>query len=805
MKNRRFFWAYVVPTVLILLWIVLPLIRGTHTLYLRDVLNAHLEKKVVQVTAMKQGYLPLVDPLRDGGQPLLGNPNSVALYPDNLLFLVSSPFWSLNAHFWLHLLIAPFSGYWLARSWGFRRESAWAAGVCFAASGYLLSTLNLYNLVAGVSLAPALVAATIELSGPVPRASRLVALSGLWTLLLLGGDPMTAAATLFLALSAAIFRWGVRQVRWPLTIAALGLGTLLALPQLVEFLRILPLTFRGHWGFTLQEATVASWEPVTIAELLIPFFFGQPDLTFWGRSFFSDNLPLFVTLYPGVLALALIAVSGKPRARAGWWAWAMVALGLFLILGRFNPLVGILWKLPGASLLRLPIKFWLLIAVGTCLLCAVGFDRFLDTDRRRRSDAWILTGLTLFYFLTWVALSAFSDPVNEWARGLIPESFADQLVDHERVRWAGLSLLSFVALMMLGLLWKLAGRWPTLAGAALLVLHLGFQLTVLRPAIALDEVAAYEAPSPLLEAVPEGAVVMHGKAGAAFGDSVVPTSAYPDQRILWLQRETFHELYPVAGVLWGRRYEFSISPEGLDSFLTRATEFTLHRQSDLQRVRVLAASGVEYLILDRELDPEARNLVELVTRKDRAGGEVLVYRLLHTAAPVQLVGRVLRAPHLNAALGWMVSDDFDPTTMTVLPEGGDELDGPAGSVTVQRSAAEELEVVTDSEAPGALVVQRAFLPLYRASVDGDEVPIVAANIHRLGIEVPAGAHRVRVWIDRRPLWVSGLVALAALAVLIWLAWRLRAPAKMPLLAGGVRPDSSGKQTAPLPPSIDSQT
>ncbi len=94
-------------------------------------------------------------------------------------------------------------------------------------------------------------------------------------------------------------------------------------PQLVEFLRILPLTFRGHWGFTLQEATVASWEPATIAELMIPFFFGQPDLTFWGKSFFSNNLPLFVTLYPGVLALALIAVSGRPRTRAGWWAWAV--------------------------------------------------------------------------------------------------------------------------------------------------------------------------------------------------------------------------------------------------------------------------------------------------------------------------------------------------------------------------------------------------------------------------------------------------------------------------------------------------
>ena len=773
MKSRQFLLAYVGPTLLILLWAVLPLVRGTHTLYLRDVLNAHLQKKLVQVAAMEEGYLPLVDPLRDGGQPLVGNPNSVALYPDNLLYLVTSTFWALNAHFWLHLLLAPFSGYWLARSWGFRKEAAWAAGVCFAGGGYFLSTLNLYNLVAGVALTPALVAAMIELSAPTLRASRLVAVAGVWTLLCLSGDPMTSAAALFLALSAAVFRWGFKGIRWPWSAAALALGTLMALPQLVEFVRILPLTFRGHWGFTFQQATVASWDPVTSIELLVPFFFGQPDLTFWGKRFYSNHLPLFMTLSPGVVALALIAVSGKPRQRSAWWAWTMVALGLFLVLGKFNPLMGLLWQLPGASLLRLPVKFWLLIAVGSAVLCALGFEKFLDRDQRRPLDRWILTGLTLLYALTWLSLTLLSGPVNERIRKLVPDTFSDDLVDHERVRWAGMCFLSMLALLLVGFLWRLAGKWPAVAGAALLALFLGFQFLVLRPALAQDEVAALQKPSPLLEVVPEGAVVMHGKAGGAFGESTIPVGEYPDQRILNLQRQTFHELYPVAGIMRGRRYEFSISPEGLDSFLTRVTEFTLHHQSDLNRVRILAASGVEYLLVDRELDPQAGLEVELVRREPSTGGDIYVYKLIHQAPAVQLVGRVLRAPHLNAALTWMVADDFDPNHAAVLPEGGDELDGPGGSVTVVKSGPEELEVLTESEAPGALVVQRAFLPLYRATVDGQEVTIVAANIHRLGIDLAAGSHRVKVWIDRRPLWVSSFVAVAALVVLIGLAWRVR--------------------------------
>jgi len=152
---------YVLPVMLVLVWSVAPLIRGSETLFQRDVFNTHLEKKWIQAEAMQEGRLPLIDSFRDGGQPHLGNPNTVSLYPDNLLFLVAPTFWAFNAHFWLHLLIAPFTFYWLARVWGLRSEAAWAAGVCYGTSGFFLSTMNLYNLVGAVTWTPALVAALL--------------------------------------------------------------------------------------------------------------------------------------------------------------------------------------------------------------------------------------------------------------------------------------------------------------------------------------------------------------------------------------------------------------------------------------------------------------------------------------------------------------------------------------------------------------------------------------------------------------------------------------------------------------------
>jgi len=55
---------------------------------------------------------------------------------------------------------------------------------------------------------------------------------------------------------------------------------------------------------------------------------------------------------------------------------------------------------------------------------------------------------------------------------------------------------------------------------------------------------------------------------------------------------------------------------------------------------------------------------------------------------------------------------------------------------------------------GLLVLQRAFQPIYRAAIDGRPAHLRIANLHRIAVDVPAGRHRVDLWVDRRPLWFS---------------------------------------------------
>ncbi len=762
---RRFVLLFVVPTLALLALAVLPLMTGSGTLVLRDVLTSHYPLKVAQAEALRHGEIPLIDPYRAGGQPLLGNPNALPLYPGNVLHLFGSDLWALNAHFWIHWLLAPLAFFALGRAWGLDRPSAWAAGVFYAASGFFLSLLNLYNLVAGGALAPAFVAAAL-LAWKEPRRRTVLALALLWTLLVLAGDPLFALLSFLLAAAAGLVRHRSRPTRPLVLVAALGCGTALAAPMWVELLRILPLSFRGYWRYSVDAALVQSWDPRTALEWTLPLFFGLPDFSFWGTSFYGGLPPLFFSFYPGLLALALIVVA-RWRGPAAAWAWGAVGTGVFFALGSWNPLVRWLYHVPGVSVLRFPVKMWLLVAVGCALLAGLGFER-LRQGEGRRPLGWILGGFAVVYLAAW-ALLRFT------AVGAVLRSdrLTGAVFEAERSRWLGLCLLSLVVLAMLAAALWLGRRRPELSAALLLAVHLGFQLYFLKPLYASDEAAPYQAPPELLALVDEDARVVHGGFKDLFGTQrLAPGTRLGDLRTETLTRIHFTQLYPHSGIPWGRRYELNHSPEGLDSFFTIALAQAMRGMDDASRLRILAASGVEVLLLDRPLDalalsprgPRVRERARMPTPL----GDLYVYELAAPAAPVQLVERVLRAPEMQTALRFLADPDFDARTTVVLP-GEESASSAGGRATLLRETAEEIEVEVEARGESVLLVQRTYHGIFRATVDGEDVEIEPANVHRMAVTVPAGSHHVRLWADRRPTRLAWVAAVLGTAGLLGLA------------------------------------
>src|SRR4030095_16686330 len=88
----------------LVLWAVvaLPLALREQTFFQRDVFGLQVSLKWMGARALREGDIPAFQPQWALGQPFRGNPNALAFYPGNLLYLLL-PFWSaFNLHFALH-------------------------------------------------------------------------------------------------------------------------------------------------------------------------------------------------------------------------------------------------------------------------------------------------------------------------------------------------------------------------------------------------------------------------------------------------------------------------------------------------------------------------------------------------------------------------------------------------------------------------------------------------------------------------------------------------------------------------------
>ena len=784
--------AVAVPLVLLQLLVMAPLVAGRDTLYLRDVLNTHLTMKAGQAVGLRAGQLRVTDPLRAGGQPLTGNPNALPFYPDDLLYLVASPLWALNAHFWLHFLLAPWSFAWLGRRFRLGAPAALAGGGVYALSGFFLSQMSYYNLIAGAALVPALLAACL---GALEERRWSPSVAGVvWALLLLAGDPLTAAAGLALAM-VLVAVWPLRPKagetgaprRGPALgrlALALALGTVVAAPQLVELWRILPASYRGFHGFTLAERTLGSWHPVQSLGWLVPFFFGRFDRLgldgFWGARWFTGALPYYVTLYPGLLALALAAAAGWRGGRGRRLAWGAVALGLFVALGRFNPLLAPLFALPGAAVLRFPVRAFLLVALGLALLAAIAFEEGVlgaEAAVQGRLRRALLALAALLGVLLGLARLPHGGPLAR----LLPTA-RPGLAAVAAARWSTFAAVGILVLMLAVLLVALARRRPVLAATGLVALHVGSQLLLLQPALAMDRTFPYQEPPPLLRVLPPGTRVAQSATGDLFGTSALLGARYPDDRAFWLARRAAFEVYPFMGVRWGLRYELDLAPEGLDSYLGWLARDAVRQLPDRQRVALLRTWAVEAILPARPLAADALPLVRLLARERSFGSDSYVYAIADPLAPVRWVGGVMPAADPRAALDALLAPGFDPTTAAVLAGDAAPLPPRSGIARVLVAAPESFTLTTDEPVPGVVVVDRDWLPVWRARVDGRPATIEVANLHRLGVRVPAGSHRVELAVDHGPLdaaLAAAGCALLALAVLALLPRRRSGAASSP--------------------------
>ena len=149
-------------------------------------------------------------------------------------------------------------------------------------------------------------------------------------------------------------------------------------------------------------------------------------------------------------------------------------------------------------------------------------------------------------------------------------------------------------------------------------------------------------------------------------------------------------------------------------------------------------------------------------------GDVKIYRNLDNLPRAYWVaGARLIADDAEAIVA-MKSAGFDPSREVILHEGtAQPAAGTAtGRVEIAAYSAERVDLRSEADAPGYLVLTDAYYPGWNAYVDGQPASIRRANVMFRAVELPAGQHTVTFHYEPAWLWPGAAISLLAAGALL---------------------------------------
>ncbi|HKV38170.1 MAG TPA: YfhO family protein [Blastocatellia bacterium] len=148
--------------------------------------------------------------------------------------------------------------------------------------------------------------------------------------------------------------------------------------------------------------------------------------------------------------------------------------------------------------------------------------------------------------------------------------------------------------------------------------------------------------------------------------------------------------------------------------------------------------------------------------------------------------RAVAVPDAKAAAQRLRDGNFDPSQSVVIESerplaviggGGAEPGTATSTATITETRLNSVEVATDSNSGGILVLSDTYYPGWRASIDGTPAKIYKADLTMRAVEVPAGRHTVAFRFSPRSLvyslYVSLLGAVAAVGYFLAALWLRR--------------------------------
>ncbi len=767
--------------------------------FLRDVANFHYPLKKLVTEAYARGEWPLWNPYFQMGQPLLANPNSMALYPTQVLFHLMPFEKAFNLHIVIHCALGGLATFFLARILRLSLQGAFFSAAIYNFCGVTLSFLNVFNILPVVTFLPGLSWAFCRFMERFTwlRLVGCVILLAFFLLLLEPTSTITVIIFLGTLLVCVLLRESATIssiVKKLILLSVVGLVALaLSAVQILPTLELIRYSGR-YGGVEFSSATYWSMHPANLVQMFLPQIFGDylklTSSTFWAQGFFENREPYLLSLYFGLLPLFFV-ILGVSQFRKCWhsrWLIGLVFLFFLLAMGKYTPLYSWLFhSIPIFRYGRYPVKYVLGAILSLSLLAGIGYDAL--TEIRSKNPKYlkkylvglaVLSGLGILGLLFPSNLQSLGSGVADWmglqgssSKSLISIPFP--LFIQELKHATLILLLGGIAIFVL--LWRQIHNWVVIFSFSALVLSDFFICNVtINPLTSAD----FYQTSPtalfinsLVEKEGLGRIyrsisVMEGKGNyRVLGktDSLIWQSVFCKATLFQYLAAKDHIFYAVTDAV-----------DRLETMPSQLINAELKELESLEdQLKFLEGLNVRYLI---SMEPMSCPLVSLIQAFDiNSDKPLLIYRLpaalpraFFTDAPQ------LKEDHFTFR-EYLSSQRATPAAKkeTASPKNpAERIDAIVQPVRLLNYSPGRINLKAEPTSPGMLVILDSYFPGWRAFVNGKEVRVESINHVFCGIPLSRGKNEVIFeYVPSSFRW-GQIISSSALGLLIFLiCWRPR--------------------------------
>ncbi len=793
-------WTVLLVLLCVVGFLFRDFIGSNDMLYGSDTLSLGYMAREFYANLIRNGVFPLWNPFILGGTPFLESlAGGDSLYPPStLLLLFLETHRALGWKLILHIILAGLFMYKWIRSLHLGRKSAFISAVAYSLSPIMVSLVHggQDGKIFVIALTPLLFWASESfVNRPSSRSFSLVSLViGLIILT----THFQMAYFLFISVGFyTVFNIFVKKSpektfakehqpigRIRLAIS-FGFAAILGLTlSAVQFFPAASyVTEHSRRTATTLEATAAearsyssSWSlhPEEIVGLAIPEFVGVSNAnepwaqnTYWGRNGFKGNHEYLGIL---VLLLAGIGLLGTRKKYLRNSMAVMAILSLFFSLGEHTPLWGLFYTVvPGINLFRAPSLAIFLVGFSSITLMALGLEEVWDLGTSRQKDSrwkkiWILHFTLTCLLLTGFLLSKSGALANLWINSFyqdISENSRQILESNQQFITKGflnsLIVLTAAGVISVGLKRHLySTRIATVLVAITLIIDVGrVDKSFIRTIDFESFRSADKQIQNLVERQKRETPFRVFSLNGLNGQDVRPG-------MFGLELVAGHHPNDLA------RYRDLIGMEGSSLPINLLTN---HNILSMLNVRYILWPNQLGKPSDQDLPQKIVDDLTMMPQVDTGNPYSQSIYAFPTLERARLVDDAVIIPDREAALAFMLSDQFDPATQVVLHEPSPiplQIASTEGLVSwISRDINKmKLKVITSNNT--FLVLSDNWFPGWKARVNGVRADILRVNHSLRGIPLTSGEHSIEIYYNSSILnWSIGLTG-STLVILIML-------------------------------------